>query len=450
MPEPRRWHQRARQRVARSLRWRLVLLFWLLAAAMSAVFLVGLQRALGGAWRGAAEPLVADYTDRLARDIGSPPDTRRAQALAEQLHLAITISGPTVQWRSHPVQDERWGGDAGRASGVTQERRSADGHLIRFRPVFEPAAQVARRTAFMTLALLLALTALAYLYVRHLLGPLEDIRAGAQRFGAGRFAEPIPELRPDELGQLACDVNQMAARIHDMLEAKRGLLLAISHELRSPLTRARLNAELLPETGESSQPREALLRDLALMRDLIADLLESERLGQGHAALQRENLDLAALLHASADEARAAGQALTLDLRGDLSAVPLDRARVQLLLRNLLGNAARHASAAPRAVELSARREDGEGAAAVVLTVRDHGPGAPPDVLARMGEAFYRADAARTRRAGPGTGVGLGLYLCRLVCEAHGGRLELADAPPGLAATAWLPLNNPAPAANSG
>lgn len=445
MPEPRRWHQRARQRVARSLRWRLVLLFWLLAAAMSAVFLVGLQRALGSSWRGTAEPLVADYADRLARDIGSPPDTRRAQALAEQLHLAITISGPTVQWCSHPAQDERWGG-AGRASGVTLERRSADGHLIRFRPVFEPAVEVARRTAFITLALLLALTALAYLYARHLLGPLDDIRAGARRFGAGRFAEPIPELRPDELGQLARDVNQMAARIHDMLEAKRGLLLAISHELRSPLTRARLNAELLPETGESSQPREALLRDLALMRDLIADLLESERLGQGHAALQRENLDLAALLHASADEVRAAGQALTLDLQGDLSAVPLDRARVQLLLRNLLGNAARHASEAARPVELSARRE----ADAVVLTVRDHGPGAPPDVLARMGEAFYRADAARTRRAGPGTGVGLGLYLCRLVCEAHGGRLELADAAPGLAATAWLPLANPAPAANSG
>ena len=69
-----------------------------------------------------------------------------------------------------------------------------------------------------------------------------------------------------------------------MLDAKRGLLLALSHELRSPLTRARLNAELLPVEGEGSAPRErdALLRDLGEMRDLISDLLESERLASPH------------------------------------------------------------------------------------------------------------------------------------------------------------------------
>ena len=76
-----------------------------------------------------------------------------------------------------------------------------------------------------------------------------------------------------------------------MLEAKRALLLAISHELRSPLTRARVNAELL----DDSAPRQALLDDLGAMRDLITQLLESERLAQGHSALQAEACDLAAL-----------------------------------------------------------------------------------------------------------------------------------------------------------
>ena len=90
--------------------------------------------------------------------------------------------------------------------------------------------------------------------------------------------------RNDELGDLAERINRMATSLQGMLDAKRALLLAISHELRSPLTRARVNAELVAE-GEH---RDALLRDLSEMRDLITDLLESERLATGHAALQTE------------------------------------------------------------------------------------------------------------------------------------------------------------------
>ena len=78
---------------------------------------------------------------------------------------------------------------------------------------------------------------------------------------------------PDELGELAQTINTMGRDIHQMLEAKRALLLAISHELRSPLTRARLNAELLPETAEVNPQRDALLRDLQEMAMLISDLL---------------------------------------------------------------------------------------------------------------------------------------------------------------------------------
>ena len=121
-----------------------------------------------------------------------------------------------------------------------------------------------------------------------MLRPLDDIRAGALRFGAGEFGtSPFRcshARSPDELGELAATINTMGSDIHQMLEAKRALLLAISHELRSPLTRARLNTELLPETPEVQPNREALLRDLALMRDLVTDLLESERLASPHAA----------------------------------------------------------------------------------------------------------------------------------------------------------------------
>ena len=128
------------------------------------------------------------------------------------------------------------------------------------------------------------------------------------------------------------------------------LLLAISHELRSPLTRARLNTELLPETPELHAQREALLRDLREMRDLVTDLLESERLGQGHAALHLEPTDLGALVR---DAVAAVAQAVQIDIAPGLPALPIDRTRVRLLLRNLLDNALRHSAGAAQAPRVS-------------------------------------------------------------------------------------------------
>jgi signal transduction histidine kinase len=118
--------------------------------------------------------------------------------------------------------------------------------------------------------------------VRHLFRPLDDIRAGALRYEAGDFSHPIPRRRNDELGDLADQVNAMAGGLHRMLDGQRELLLAISHELRSPLTRARLNAELLGDGAE----RSALLRDLGQMRDRSATCWKASAWLRA-AALQR-------------------------------------------------------------------------------------------------------------------------------------------------------------------
>jgi len=211
--------------------------------------------------------------------------------------------------------------------------------------------------------------------------------------------------------------NQMAADIQAMLDGKRALLLAVSHELRSPLTRARLHAELVDD-GPS---KDALLDELAQMRELISALLESERLGSGHRALQLTGVDLGEL---GTEQAKAG---VELDTEPDLPLLQLDRTRVQLLLRNLVHNALRHNDPARGPVIVSVAR-DGDG---VRVAVRDHGPGVPPDALDRLGQPFFRPDEARTRDSG---GVGLGLSLCRLVAQAHGSRLELRNAEPGFEA----------------
>jgi signal transduction histidine kinase len=435
-----RWHHRARHALSHSLRVRLVALFLLLALAMTATFLFGMQYALGIGWRDAARPLVMDYVDKLTADLGSPPNVERAVALTQRLPLSVRISGPVVNWSSNPIEpdydshrrdDSRWNNDAPRFF----ERTTSDGHRIRFGLNVQVWHDRPRFIGWATLGLLLALTALAYARVRRMLRPLDDIRAGAQRFGAGEFSQAIPVKhphKPDELGELAGIINTMGADIHQMLEAKRALLLAISHELRSPLTRARLNTELLPETPEVQPSREALLRDLALMRDLVTDLLESERLTTRHAALHTEATDLAALVN-EVVASLPAEKSVQQGIDTELPQLALDPARMRLLVRNLLDNALRFTPTGGPGPTLQVQATTSGG---VVIRVRDFGPGVAHDQLAQLGQPFYRPDAARTREGG---GVGLGLYLCRLVAQAHGGSFTVRNAQPGLEVQVELP-----------
>lgn len=412
-----------------SLRIRLVLLFVLMALATTAIFVAGMQRALSAGWDALLRPIVVDYVDRLSAEIGTPPDPARARALAERLPLSVRIEGPVTQFDSHPGQ-RHWHRHetADDENPRLLRRETADGHRIVFGLGDRDWADGPRGIGWLTLGGLLLLTALAYGLVRHLIRPLDDLRAGAQRFGQGLFDDPIPVRRQDELGELATQVNAMGRDIRAMLDAKRELLLAVSHELRSPLTRARLNAELVV----GGPAREALLSDLEDMGDLITDLLESERLAQGHWALQRESCGLNTLVHDVVEE-RFSCARLQLQLEPDLPKAPLDPVRLRLLLRNLIDNALRHGGAAATATHLSTARVDGR----LRLVVRDFGPGIEEAQLGRLGEAFHRPDAARQRSTG---GVGLGLYLCRAVAQAHGGELRFRNAAPGLEVTLDLPL----------
>jgi signal transduction histidine kinase len=123
---------------------------------------------------------------------------------------------------------------------------------------------------------------------------------------------------------------------------------------------------------------------------------------------------------------------ITLHIDPTLPRLRLDPTRTRLLLRNLLDNALRHSATAEQAPELSLRAV-GRG---LQIEVRDHGPGVPDDQLPHLAQAFYRLESARTRSTG---GVGLGLYLCKLVAQAHGGTFAVRNARPGLAVTVTLP-----------
>lgn len=391
---------------------------------------------------GAHISLHADY---VLNDIGSPPSIERARAITERVPVDIRLSGPGVDWTSDPnfpqIEQIPFGpipiGFLGldKRSQQNLESWAKNLKLVRFgeyrRHAFvelvrdgykiiiaSPRMKETPRPDYTQLAIgLISIIVLVgcYFAVRWLVKPIKWIQKGTARIGQGDLDYRIRATRSDDLGELATDINRMADDVKDMLEAKQQLLLAISHELRSPLTRAKVALEFL----DDSQVKHDLLGDIREMEKLIADLLESERMNAGHTTLRRSTVELGAMLqelvHAEFED-----RFERINLR--LPALPVvrevDEVRVRLVAKNLIENALRYTPAGGPPVEVELNAKPGM----VVLRVRDHGPGIPKEHLSRVTEPFYRADPARSRSTG---GLGLGLYLAKRIAEAHRGSLVI-------------------------
>lgn len=419
----------------RTLRWRLVALFVLLALLSTSVFKQGSERLMNRSFQTLVVPLLSDYVGRLSNELGTPPDVRKAKALVERLPIQIHINGPQVQWSSDPdwaehrlqrYNESEPESRRRRALQALITRHTADGHTIFFGVDRDRWERDNPWHVWRPIFLLVIVTLLCYLIIHWLFHPLQDIRAGAQRFGRGDFSQPIPESRSDEWGTLAKDVNTMAHNLDGMLQAQRSMLLAISHELRSPLTRARLQAELLPESPEQTH----LIRELTAMNNMIHELLHSERMSTDRAALQLHDLNAAVRQTVSiiSQEENWTPELLAnikWSLAENLPPVLLDMSRFTMLLRNLLQNARRYGAANEHGLTLSTQL----GGNNVILCLRDWGSGIDPTHLKSLGEPFYRPDEARSRSQG---GVGLGLYVCRRIAQSMQIALRFENVNPGL------------------
>jgi signal transduction histidine kinase len=401
---------------------------------------------------------IALHSEYMLEDIGSPPDISKAEAIVKKIPVDIRIVGPDLDWSSspdfYPLENIPFGpldilelGEASRTEIENWARQVENVAFARYQEhvlirledqgyeiVFaSPRISEMPRPDYSTLIISLAgiaILLLCYLAVRWVFRPIAWMQVGAERIGAGDLDYRIRSRRHDELGDLSRQLNTMAGDVQEMLEAKRQLMLAISHELRSPLTRSKVSAEFI----EDETVRRNILEDLEQMERLTADLLESEALNTRHAVVRRESVDLAALL-GSVVATDFVNQSEQVSLEcGDMPVVDLDVTRIRLMMRNLIDNALRYNPADAGPVKISAE----EFAGKIRITVEDHGPGISSEHIDRVTEPFYRADPARARATG---GFGLGLHLCKRIAEVHGGELSLSSPPGrGTIATVILPV----------
>ncbi len=433
--------------VPTSLSSRLLAVF--LITAIAAVVLMSslFARGLGTQWQRAIVPHLVQYVTYLRDDLGSPIDESRARELARRLPIQIQahdLSSRKLVFttREHPIRvNSLKFFKPGRLRGFSRfaeqnlPARDMDKIAIsdnRRHPVlrldidnFQVYIEFSRPRSqehgisemLLAIAGLTLLLVFCYLAIRHLLKPIGQLQTTVQSISNGDLSARSNAQGRDDLAQLAQSVDQMSERIQQMLDAKRELLLAISHELRSPLTRARIAAELL----EPSRHQQKLIDDIESMDALIAQLVESERL-QTHVVLDLQKLDLREVIDETLETIDA--DVTWIPPAGDFT-LTADKTRLQVLIRNLVDNALLHGktdSQSVASVNIQARAGEHD----ISVTITDNGPGISEEHLAFVTEAFYRPDASRTRKTG---GMGLGLYLCQRIVEAHGGTLTIQNLP---------------------
>jgi heavy metal sensor kinase len=270
-----------------------------------------------------------------------------------------------------------------------------------------------------------------YLLAKRALAPIGRMAESARAITAERLHARLAVANPrDELGQLATVFNQTLDRLERSFDQLRRFTADASHELRTPLTALRSVGEVGLRMERSPQAyREivgSMLEEVDRLTRLIDSLLTLSRADGGQARLERVEVDLGALAAEVVQQmevlAEEKGQALTLDAQPGLGA-RADRLVLRQALTNLIDNAIKYSPAGGR-IDVVVRAD----ATQRELSVADQGPGVPPHERDRIFERFYRIDKNRSRELG---GVGLGLAIARWGVEAHGGRIELTDAPAG-------------------
>ena len=297
-----------------------------------------------------------------------------------------------------------------------------DGRWITVRPAPQPFPNSWQSQIILWFVGWLAVFSLAgYLFARRMTAPIGAFARAAEHLGRDPRAPPMTLSGPAELGVAARAFNEMQVRIKRYVDDRTAMVGAISHDLRTPLTRIRFKVE-----GAAPALRAAVLSDVSQMEAMISAVLVFIR--DANAPAQRERLDLLSLLECEVDAAALVGASVVMQEAAPVI-VAADALALRRLFGNLIDNAVKYAGGAQVSLEV----QDGEA----VIRVMDEGPGLTADDLERAFDPFYRAEPSRNRDSG---GVGLGLSVARSIARGHGGDLVLEPQVKGLAAVVRLPL----------
>jgi len=350
------------------------------------------------------------------------------------VEVTVDAVAPAESWRMHGPGGPGKGGmrmpfdpamhSPGQpALSFVSQVRLRDGTLVTFDSrVPQETASWPYRVLLSLAVLLTAVVVLSLVAVRWATRPLNAFADAAKELGRNIDRPPLVEAGPTEVVRAAQALNTMQARLISYIRERTGLFAAMSHDLKTPITRLRLRAELLKDP----ELKVKFTRDLEEMESMVGTTLDFLEGVEG--AESSVPVDMTALLESlQADRSETGGQ---VRLEGKPIKPYFGRpAALKRCLGNLLDNAIKYGGSASVKVDDNDDRLE--------IRIQDEGPGIPPSEIEKVFEPFYRLDASRSRETG---GTGLGLAIARSIAQTHGGRLTLENrAAGGLEARLTLP-----------
>jgi signal transduction histidine kinase len=388
----------------------------------------------------------------LVSDIGFPPDTIKAKNVAEDLEMNIRFQSDKYNWATSPEvptyeellaspeykerENRRPGKETGKPPEINNgenddqfyipavpgERehftlkfqgsrysvnKSPEGIYILQQPlpidIFNPQLMV-----FLLICVVSVIIILLYIILRWIFKPLKKLSAAVNDISGGNYDINVPINRKDELGELAGSLNDMAASIKRSIKSKEQLLIDVSHELRSPLTRIKLGLEV----GSS---KEKIDEDVREMENMVTSLLENYRVESEYSKPRIEKIDLPLLIKEVIGEFNG-NERIWFNIPDKENVfINTDYEKLKPVLRNIIDNALKY-SAEKVEINISEQKDT------LMIAVADKGSGIPEENLKYIFEPFYRSDPSRSRRTG---GFGLGLSICKKIMDSLGGKIEI-------------------------
>jgi len=439
----------------RSLYLRIFVWFWVAMVAVAVVLIVSsplFTRSRPGVdrWQGATEEELEARLEEVAARVanGSPGPMRMGRGRDQRQHFPVFVLAPDGSALGGMQAPEEIAAFARRVAAAGEARSERSGvHHFRGRPVIRPdgerlivVAAVRRpprlvdllepaELAWRLAALTLVAGLLCFWLARQLSAPVAGLRATVRQLAGGDLSARVADRvagRGDEIGDLARDFNAMAARLEGLVGSQRRLVRDVSHELRSPLARLRVALELERRRANGGEALERIEREAGRLDELIGQILTLSRLEAAEAPASDERVDLSSLAAEVADDAsfEGASRGVRVALRARPACVVTgEREALRSALENVVRNAVRY-TAEGTEVRVGVEHDG----ANVVITVRDRGPGAPPEHLDDLFAPFFRLDEARERGRG---GAGLGLAIAARAVRLHGGAVAARNHPEG-------------------
>lgn len=365
----------------------------------------------------------------IVKQIGMHPDTVRIRDITKELESNIRIETPDMKWSSdESIPDINYlSKDADFKTSensfiIRQKGRPyyiskyKDGFII-ITPVM-PRDLVNETDVIIAVIIIFTLLAsLLYFSLRWIFGPIRKLSDGVALISEGNFNNNIDIDRKDELGSLSDSINEMKDNISEMIKSKESLLIDVSHELRSPLTRIKLANEFIEDKKINSRIRE----DVKEMELMISELLDTYRMENINSVSNKEKTDLIKLVKGVVSKY----DPQIVILNSDVNEFPVfaESRKMETVFNNIIDNAIKYSDGKPVNINIYRQSQDEN---IICVSIKDKGKGIDKNEIKKIFEPFYRIDKSREKKI---LGYGLGLSLVKKIIEEHKAQIEVKSTP---------------------